>query len=126
MRILVTGAGGFVGRSLCPVLEKRDHDIIRVLRSTVDDVFPLVKDRELYEGNISSTTDWSGKLNRIDIIVHLAAKVHVMHAESGSTLATFREVNVEGSTRLVAGGGGAGGGRVEEEEEEEWRQGNSF
>ncbi len=51
-------------------------------------------------------------LEGIDVIVHLAARVHVLQPNSASTLDEFREVNVEGSSRLVAAAAKAGVNRV--------------
>jgi len=52
-------------------------------------------------GNIGSETDWSDALSGIEGIVHLAARVHVMHESAADPLAAYREVNVAGTERLV-------------------------
>jgi nucleoside-diphosphate-sugar epimerase len=46
-------------------------------------------------------TDWTDALRGIDIIVHLAARVHMMHDTVVDPLAAFREVNVSGTERLI-------------------------
>ncbi len=60
--VLVTGAGGFVGRHLMPVLKKAGWNVKGVGR------------REI--GDIELDLDWQQHLNGIDAVVHLAARVH--------------------------------------------------
>ena len=72
-RILVTGASGFIGTGLCPVLAAHGHEIVAGLRRTgaaPPGATPLVI------GDIGPETDWSGLLDRIDVIVHLAQRAH--------------------------------------------------
>jgi len=52
-------------------------------------------------GNIGPKTDWSKALAGIDGIVHLAARVHVMHDSAVDPLSAFRQVNVAGTERLA-------------------------
>jgi nucleoside-diphosphate-sugar epimerase len=51
--------------------------------------------------SISSDTDWSIVLIGVDVVVHLAARVHVMHDTAVDPLAEFRQVNVAGTERLA-------------------------
>ena len=52
-------------------------------------------------GDIGPDTDWSAALQGVGTVVHLAARVHVMHDTAADLLAEFRRVNVDG-TRLLA------------------------
>ncbi len=52
-------------------------------------------------GNLGGDTDWSAALKGIEIIVHLAARVHVMNDSVSDPLAEFRRVNVEGTLNLA-------------------------
>jgi nucleoside-diphosphate-sugar epimerase len=52
-------------------------------------------------GNIGPKTYWSKALADIDGIVHLAARVHVMHDSAADPLSAFRQVNVAGTERLA-------------------------
>ncbi len=52
-------------------------------------------------GNQSSTTDWSNALHGVDVVVHCAARVHVMQDGASDPLAAYRRVNVEGTLNLA-------------------------
>ena len=73
-RVLVTGAGGFIGRALCPVLAARGHQVIAGLRragATPAGSQPLVL------GEISPASDWSAALRGVAAVIHLAQRAHV-------------------------------------------------
>ncbi len=59
-------------------------------------------------GSISSVTDWTEALKNVEQVVHLAARVHVMHDKSPDSLAEFRRVNVEGTAALARQAAAAG------------------
>jgi nucleoside-diphosphate-sugar epimerase len=110
MRVLVTGADGFVGRILCPALEEHGHAVVRAVRMA--DSARERGEENIVAREIRGDTDWSGVLLGTDVIVHLAAKAHVVGIEPGLGLASFREVNVAGTARLVTAAAKAGVQRI--------------
>ena len=96
-KILVTGAGGFVGTGLLPRLAVAGYPVRVAARMTnnvsADDVAIIT--------DIGPTTDWTSALNGIDTVVHLAARAHVIDARPGESLGVYRHVNVEGTKRLA-------------------------
>jgi nucleoside-diphosphate-sugar epimerase len=98
MKVLVTGANGLVGRSLCAALCRQDYAVVAALRSANT----LLEDVErVIVGTIDHATDWSAALRNVDTIIHLAARVHVMHDAAVDPLAEFRKVNVDGTLHLA-------------------------
>ncbi len=98
MQVLVTGANGFVGRSLCLALPDDGHGVLAAVRSLNKQVVGV--DQVLIT-SIGKTTDWSSALQNVDVVVHLAARVHVMNEVAVDALAEFRKVNVEGTLNLA-------------------------
>ena len=98
IRVLVTGADGFVGRAVCADLAKKGHHVIAGTRSgnAVAGAHEMRKLGDL--GRPSEVESWGIET---DAIVHLAARVHVMNDKTADPLAEFRRVNVEGTRALA-------------------------
>ena len=73
-KILVTGATGFIGRKLVPALISAGHDV----RCAVSQNVNWLKAEQIKVNKLESETDWSEALSGIDVVIHLAARVHVM------------------------------------------------
>jgi len=98
MRILVTGANGFVGRALCKALHQSSYQVRTTTRTankhqTSPDQFLV--------GDIIATTQWEQVLPDINVVIHLAARVHVMNDQAVDPLSEFRKVNVAGTLNLA-------------------------
>jgi nucleoside-diphosphate-sugar epimerase len=98
-RILVTGASGFVGRHLVPLLAARGHVAIeagRRPRPGAENLFIV--------GEIGPHTDWQAALRNVDAVVHLAGLAH--REDAGE--AEFFAVNDGGTRRLAEASEAAG------------------
>lgn len=73
-RILVTGAGGFIGRALCPALAAAGHQVIAGLRRPPDPAPPGAEPRVI--GDIVPGRRWGGELDGGDVVIHLAQRAH--------------------------------------------------
>ena len=91
--LLITGSNGFLGAALCTFLNDIKIDYQSVSRRGYAGSISV--------GNIDAHTQWSEALRDIDVIVHTAARVHVMNDASLDPLAEFRKVNVEGTLNLA-------------------------
>ncbi len=99
-RILVTGANGFVGNSLCHQLTELGVDIIATVRTESPDMLSENNQVEVI-GTIHKSTYWKGVLEGVDTVIHLAARVHVMDELSVDPLFEFRSVNTFGTLNLA-------------------------
>jgi len=98
-RVLVTGATGFVGRTLCEALTLRG---VRVRRATRAPCAASGRDTEVcVVGEIGSRTQCDRALEGVDWLMHLAARVHVLKGKERNS-AAFHEVNALGTGRLAA------------------------
>ncbi len=97
MKLLITGANGFVGRALCAGLAGTGHSVLAAVRSeaAIEGCEPVVIE------TMNDATDWLSTLSDVDVVVHLAARVHVMNDEATDPLAEFRKVNVNATLNLA-------------------------
>jgi len=100
LRVLITGATGFVGSALVKAL---DNDVRYVPLSVVRSKAQGCESSAgtFYISDLSSTTDWRDGLKDCAVVVHTAARVHVMNEVASDALAEFRKVNVAGTLRLA-------------------------
>ena len=96
MKILLTGASGFIGRAVHPQLVARGHEVRCAGRNVAArDVWPSYA----VVGDINGDTQWGAALQGIDVVVHVAGCAHVF--DRLATSRTFEEVNVQGSVNLA-------------------------
>ncbi len=82
MRVLVTGASGFIGRAVVPALRARGHEVTALDRAAT--------------GDLAGFVDWPAHLPGAGAVVHLAAVAH--SREAGE--ARLRAVNVDAAVAL--------------------------
>lgn len=100
MRVVVTGASGWVGGTLVRHLAAQPS--LQVVAPVRQAGSTLPQDVEVVQvGDFSSRTDWRTALNGADVLVHLAARAHVMHDKLADPLAEYRRVNVQGTAHLA-------------------------
>jgi nucleoside-diphosphate-sugar epimerase len=98
--VLLTGANGFVGQHLGAFLVKQGHQIVAATRGE-GLAFDYVPARIVPVGEIDSVTDWSTALDNVDVVIHLAARVHVMQEQAVDPLDAFRRINTAGTISLA-------------------------
>ena len=105
MTILLTGASGFVGNAILKNAQQRGLKIRPVYRS-IDSA-----KREPYAlvvPELDGAADWSQALQGIDVVIHAAARAHIMREDAIDPLAEYRRVNVEGTLNLARQAAAAG------------------
>tara|TARA_B100000676_G_scaffold192563_1_gene189257 strand:+ start:347 stop:1294 length:948 start_codon:yes stop_codon:yes gene_type:complete len=99
VKVLVTGASGFVGSALCAHLITKGHIVRGAVRRASDKPMPGLDVRVV--SDLSANTNWSEALAGINAVVHCAARVHIMNEVSVDPLTAFRKANVKGTACLV-------------------------
>jgi nucleoside-diphosphate-sugar epimerase len=99
VKVLITGASGFVGRALCSHLVAHDFDVVGTVRSLPGTPVPGIDYRIVAE--MGTSTDWYDALAGVQVIVHCAARVHVMCDHAHDPLTEFRYVNTLGTATLA-------------------------
>jgi nucleoside-diphosphate-sugar epimerase len=77
MKILVTGATGFIGSHLVPFLSSRQHEVTTLNARTIS----------------NTNTDWRTQVNDCEVLVHLAGRAHV--SSNSSDLDIYKAINTD-------------------------------
>jgi nucleoside-diphosphate-sugar epimerase len=102
MKVLVSGASGFVGKALVNNIDRSIFDVIRVGRSSENDI--IIDD-------LGMTSDFQLNGREVNVVIHCAARSHVMNETSSDSLAEFRKINLDGSMNLARQAAASGVGR---------------
>ena len=99
VRVLITGAGGFIGRAIATRLRAAGCEVIGVDRV----VAAIPQDVTAVAGDTTAPEAWVGHLDGVDVLIHTAAMV-----SNVAPLAQAWEVNVAGTARTLAAAERAG------------------
>lgn len=98
MNILVTGGSGFVGGAIAAEIARRENMrltcAVRRSGSAPGGSEVLVKE-------LGPHADWSDAVRNQDVVVHAAARAHVMKESVNDPLKEYRRVNVDGTLQLA-------------------------
>ena len=93
-RVLVTGADGFVGRAIVRRLRGAGYCVLEVTRARAgDDAIAI--------GDMATFAAWAEVTKGIDVVLHAAARAHVIADSAQDPLAAFRRVNVAPTVQLA-------------------------
>lgn len=106
MNYLVTGATGFVGSAFLQHCLKQNVNVVAAVRSVSATLPAVVK--QVAVGELSALQDWSAALVSVDVVVHLAARAHVMKDDASDPLSLYRETNTFATLNLARQAAAAG------------------
>jgi nucleoside-diphosphate-sugar epimerase len=95
---LLTGATGFVGKCLAEVLDQQETYLLTCAVRTAG---ATQCGREVEIIGIDADTDWTTALIDQQVVIHAAARAHIMKDEVSDPLSEYRKVNVEGTLNLA-------------------------
>lgn len=99
MKVLVTGANGFVGSALVTQLLQSRNTVLGAVRSRESELPPNAE--RVVMGDITPNTDWRGAVAGVNVVIHLASRVHVLRDTARQPSSEFRRINVD-ATRSLA------------------------
>lgn len=99
--ILLTGATGFVGNALLMHLlaTKMPVNIVVAVRKKLKKIPQGVCVKKIED--LASHSDWSDTIFGSEVVIHLAARVHVLGDTHISPLQEYRRINVDGTLNLA-------------------------
>ncbi|QHO78249.1 UDP-glucose 4-epimerase [Bradyrhizobium sp. CCBAU 051011] len=98
--VLLTGANGFVGRNVVPVLKSNGMIVRQAMRKPSSEANTVIIDA------VGPHTNWQTALVGVDAVVHLAARVHHPREEDAAEI--YRSINTEGTLHLARSAAKAG------------------
>lgn len=98
-RVLVTGASGFVGKTLCASLVSKGFPVRGVTRSgTVVKGVEAVEVKDIAD---TSPSAWASMLSAVDVVIHCAALVHQMGPDDEEARTRYHRVNTQATASLA-------------------------
>jgi len=99
INVLLTGATGFVGhalaKSICALQNLRLAVALRTPTNKFETVHQYVLD------DLTATTDWAFAVAGQQVVIHAAARVHVINESKSHPHTAFQVVNVDGTLNLA-------------------------
>lgn len=106
MKVLLTGATGFVGQALSLVLINEGLKVTALVRNKSSHLPASIVQVPI--DGLSTNCDWGNLLSGSSVVIHLAARVHIMNDRCSNPLAEFRKVNTQGTLNLARQAAAAG------------------
>ena len=99
LKVLLTGATGFIGKDLVAELMRQNFSISIAVRQETN-LFPD-KVKQFVVGDFGNNPDFSASLAEVDCVIHLAGKAHVIDKAEAPVLDEFRKINTELTLNLA-------------------------
>jgi nucleoside-diphosphate-sugar epimerase len=93
LRVAVTGATGFVGRSLVPLLTQAGHDLALLMRNPASD--SLLNSVRIVKGDLHDGAALRNLTQGADVVLHVAGAV------SAPSVAEFMRINLDGTLEVA-------------------------
>jgi UDP-glucose 4-epimerase len=94
MKIAVTGGTGFVGTQL--LKELTSEQLVIIGKRNIE-----LPGTMFYQCAIDEATDFGNALDSVSVVIHCAARAHIMNDDAQDPLAEFRKVNTLGTLNLA-------------------------
>jgi nucleoside-diphosphate-sugar epimerase len=97
MKILITGATGFVGHQLALTLAERGNNIHVLVRNPDSVHVPVHKNIRVFTGDITDKQSITAAINECEQVYHTAALVKIFDKDPSQ----FHKINVEGTRNML-------------------------
>ena len=93
-RVLVTGGAGFVGRAVVRLAREAGYAVTVASRRLLDSEQVAADVTSVQGPDLGPDTDWSRALHGVDLVIHLAARVHIMRGAARASVDEFQRTTV--------------------------------
>ena len=97
-KVLVTGADGFIGSTVCRQLTEAGYHVVAATRNSFS---RLPNCQMVAVGSVGPDTDWSGALGGVSSVVHLVGVTHSTYKDSKDISSLCHTVNALGTFNLA-------------------------
>lgn len=98
--LLLTGPTGFLGTALARrLVDDACYQLVVAVRRKAANL--VLGSQSILVGDLEANTDWMSALLGIEVVIHTAARVHIMNDSANDPLTEFRKVNVDGTLNLA-------------------------
>ena len=97
--ILVTGANGFIGKALLSHFSNSSQAVRALVRKKDDDISRLVDD--IIEADLEQACDSATLFHKVDTVIHLAARTHILKDSAKDPLQQYRQINTHSTLALA-------------------------
>lgn len=104
MRVLVTGANGFLGRNVVQALSRKNYQVRAMIRPEALVAWPDHPNVEVWRGRLGNEADSIAAVENCDAVLHCAADTNQAHLRHSD----YRPVNVDASLQLFRAARAAG------------------
>lgn len=98
--VLITGANGFLGSALLRALRGK-HELRGAFRSPPIDTTDRAEFEICTGLDLDDVDSFKDALNGVKVVVHCAARVHILNDKSPDPLGVYRKINNEGTKSLA-------------------------
>ena len=98
MRVAITGASGFIGSHLIPVLLSAGYSLTAAVEIGSKEDIPNV---HIIPADVSNGYGIPAVLTGAELVVHLAARNHVLKGSAKDSMDEYRRVNVVGTRNVI-------------------------
>jgi len=99
-RIFITGANGFVGNALAHQLGSQGYRVTRFIHRPKSQSANEPGENVVI-GDLEELIDWGQILESLDIVIHLAARVHIMKDTLIAPFSEFQKINTDATLNLA-------------------------
>jgi len=99
-QILITGSTGFIGIALIARLAEENFNIRAIVRNNKATTFNE-EVKVINVGELTTSINWKQALEGVDVVIHLASRVHIMNDQAADPTAEYQRINVDASLNLA-------------------------
>lgn len=100
-RFLITGATGFLGTALTGHLLEQGHQVTACHRRPLAEIALPPGVDSFHHGDLQQEVAWEDALADVDVVVHLAGRVHQMKETAADAEVAYQLANVEATAALA-------------------------